>query len=157
MPSIKLNYNIIQLVSNMVPDEAFGGIMDNEMKHKCHITHHIIKDMYDPTRFDNFVNKHLSSVTDYLTLAFKMIIACDDIVMEVLTNLTEPEVYSNEGQYLYACSVTKDAHKVLTIIAQAKDYFESEDTIYTWRRHTIDKNGKLCYMLEVILEKGKSN
>ena len=107
------------------------------MRQKCVVIHRVLRDTDDDTTIKNFINNQLHGVTDYLIIAFKIIVDnYDEIIGNISRMIEDPTAYENEGEYLSACNTSKQMYALCQAINNKRDYLLNPKTFYTWQKVT---------------------
>lgn len=135
--SLEFCYNAIELLGSIINETYFKNVNDIKMRQKCVVIHRVLSETDDDIILKKFINKQLDNITDYLIIAFKIIVdKYDEIIGNISRMIEDPTAYENEGEYLSACNTSKEMFKLCQAINNKRDYLLNAETFYTWQKVT---------------------
>jgi hypothetical protein len=134
--SFEVCYNSIEVISVMIDASYFQNVII-EKRQLCIVMHRIFTETNNKTTIKSFIDKQLDKVTDYLLIAFKIIIyEYDEIIEKIAQRIEDPNEYENEGHYLMACDTSKKMHSICQSFNDKRKYLTNPNTLYIWQKVT---------------------
>jgi hypothetical protein len=149
--SLEICYNAVEILGSIIDVSYFQNI-SIEKRRMCIVIHKILSETDDDITLKQFINKQLDNITDYLIIAFKIIVdRYDEIIRNISEMIEDSTVYENEGEYLSACNTSKQMYALCQAINNKRDYLLNPETFYTWQKVTKIDNDTYA-TLKLILE-----